>query len=94
MFRISAYSRLFKSIAFTMLAAGLTAAQVPAGAKRPATVPADYVLTPFGYFHPSCVNHLAEGDVSGRISKLLSARKAPLNPLCATIPASKPTEQS
>ena len=29
MFRISAYSRLFKSIAFTMLAAGLTAAQVP-----------------------------------------------------------------
>ena len=43
----------------------MTAAQaLPlAGPKRPATVPADYVITPFGYFHPSCVNHLAKGDV-------------------------------
>jgi len=63
--RISAYSRLLKSIAITMLVAGLTTAQAltPAGPKRPATVPADYVITPFGYFHPSCVTHLAEGDV-------------------------------
>ena len=53
MFCISAYSRLVKSIAFTMPAAGLIAAQVPAGAKRPAAVPADYLITPFGYFHPS-----------------------------------------
>jgi hypothetical protein len=62
MFRISAYSRLLKSIAITMLAAGLTAAQAPAGPKRPAAVPADYIITPFGYFHPSCVAHLAKGD--------------------------------
>jgi hypothetical protein len=65
MFRISAYSGLVKSIALTMLVAGLTAAQAltSAGPKRPATVPAGYVITPFGYFHPSCVGHLAKGDV-------------------------------
>jgi hypothetical protein len=65
MFRISAYSRVLKSIAITMLVAGLTAAQglTPAGPKRPATVPPDYVITPFGYFDPSCVTHLAKGDV-------------------------------
>jgi hypothetical protein len=43
----------------------MTAAQSQslAGPKRPAAVPADFVVTPFGYFHPSCVNHLAKGDV-------------------------------
>jgi hypothetical protein len=33
-------------------------------------VPDGYVITPFGYFHPSCVRHLAEGDnllADGRI---------------------------
>jgi hypothetical protein len=66
MFRISAYSRLLKSIA--MLVAGVTAAQAltPAGPKRPPTVPANYVITPFGYFEPSCVTHLAKGDVVRR----------------------------
>ncbi len=65
MFRISAYSRLLKSVALTMLVAGLTAAQAltPAGATRPAAVPAGFVITPFGYFHPSCVKQLAKGDV-------------------------------
>ena len=29
---------------------------------RPANVPPDYVVTPFGYFHPSCVLLLAEGN--------------------------------
>jgi hypothetical protein len=33
------------------------------GPTRPAVVPADFVTTPFGYYHPSCVNHLANGDV-------------------------------
>jgi hypothetical protein len=28
---------------------------------RPATVPADYAITPFGYFHPSCVQMVREG---------------------------------
>jgi hypothetical protein len=63
MSRFSKYSRLLKSITFTMLVAGLAAAQAPVAAKRPAVVPADFVITPFGYFHPSCVNHLAKGDV-------------------------------
>jgi hypothetical protein len=65
MFRISAYSGLCKSITLTVLVAGLTAAQAltSAGPKRPAAVPAGYVITPFGYFHPSCVGHLAKGDV-------------------------------
>jgi hypothetical protein len=65
MFRISAYSRLLNPIAITMLVAGLTAAQAAlptAGPKRPAAVPANYVITPFGYFDPSCVTHLAQGD--------------------------------
>ena len=30
--------------------------------KRPAGVPAEFVITPFGYFHPSCVSQLAEGN--------------------------------
>lgn len=39
-------------------------AQAPAGLHRPATVPEGYVVTPFGYAHPSCVRQLAEGDTS------------------------------
>jgi hypothetical protein len=30
-------------------------AQKLAGPNRPAVVPEGYVITPFGYFHPSCV---------------------------------------
>jgi len=73
MSRISAYSRVLKSIAFTMLVAGLTAAQAltPAGAKRPAAVPENYVITPFGYFEPSCVTHLAKGDDVRRDEKAI-----------------------
>lgn len=64
MFRVSANRRLLNSIALIMLVAGLTAAQAlpTAGAKRPVGVPADYVITPFGYYHASCVTHLAKGD--------------------------------
>jgi hypothetical protein len=29
---------------------------------RPPNVPEEYVITPFGYFHPSCVLSLAEGN--------------------------------
>ena len=32
-----------------------------AGPNRPDSVPADYVVTPFGYFHPSCVHRLTQG---------------------------------
>jgi hypothetical protein len=46
-----------------LLISGVTAlrAQDP-DALRPAAVPAEYVATPMGYFHPSCVLALAEGD--------------------------------
>lgn len=33
-----------------------------AGPNRPANVPGEYVITPFGYFHPSCVRSLAKGE--------------------------------
>jgi hypothetical protein len=33
-----------------------------AGLNRPANVPKGYILTPFGYFHPSCVQRIAEGE--------------------------------
>ncbi len=38
------------------------AALPPAGPNRPAGVPADYVITPFGYFHPSCVMQVNKGE--------------------------------
>ena len=34
----------------------------PAGVNRPAAVPANFVITPFGYFHPSCVLQLKKGE--------------------------------
>jgi hypothetical protein len=33
-----------------------------AGPTRPSTVPDGYVVTPFGFFHPSCVQSLAKGE--------------------------------
>jgi len=42
---------------------GQTAARgVSALMNRPPNVPEDYVITPFGYFHPSCVQMVAEGN--------------------------------
>jgi hypothetical protein len=45
--------------------------QLPlAGAHRPGNVPENYVVTPFGYFHPSCVFTLRQGEsqlADGRI---------------------------
>jgi hypothetical protein len=37
-------------------------AQMEAGPRRPVNVPAEYVVTPFGYFHPSCVQSIAKDD--------------------------------
>lgn len=48
------------SLAFLALTTAY--AQAPAGPNRPAEVPEGYVITPFGYFHPSCVLRLAEGE--------------------------------
>jgi hypothetical protein len=33
-----------------------------ASSRRPSVVPEGYVITPFGYFHPSCVQSLANGE--------------------------------
>lgn len=37
-------------------------AQQPPASNRPPGVPADYVITPFGWFHPSCVAAVPNGD--------------------------------
>jgi len=52
-------------VSFLVLASGLTpmSAQVPAGKSRPSAVADEYVITPFGYFHPTCVKQLSEGDI-------------------------------
>jgi len=58
------------SIAAAVLAVcAISSAQDP-GPTRPLGVPTDYVVTPFGYFHPSCARHVAEGETvlaDGRI---------------------------
>jgi hypothetical protein len=58
-------------------------AQTTAGPNRPNTVPQGYVVTPFGYFHPDCINHLAEGDVVRRDQQAIQHR----NGTTAQIPA-------
>jgi hypothetical protein len=62
---LAGYFQAVKSIAFTALVAGLTVAQAlaSAGSHRPAAVPEEFIVTPFGYYHPSCINHLAKGEV-------------------------------
>jgi hypothetical protein len=35
-------------------------------AGRPANVPPEFVVTPFGYMHPSCLKHLREGERAGQ----------------------------
>jgi len=49
-------------LCLTFLASTMSYAQVPAESNRPAGVPDGYVITPFGYFHPSCVLRLAQGE--------------------------------
>jgi hypothetical protein len=53
----------FALTALAVLATSTTLlAQMEAGPNRPGNVPAGYVITPFGYFHPSCVQSIAEGE--------------------------------
>ncbi|MGB6473254.1 MAG: hypothetical protein WBF04_04155 [Candidatus Sulfotelmatobacter sp.] len=86
-FRSSAYSRVLNLIAITVFVAGLTAAQAQTFApKRPSVVPANYVLTPFGYFHPSCVNHLAQQDVVREDLKVIERENGATQPLACEYP--------
>jgi len=58
------------TLLFLILAAGMLCAQMPVGPNRPASVPSNYVITPFGYFHPSCVREIKEDQTvlgDGRI---------------------------
>ena len=64
-----------------VLIVGVTAipqalAQRPAGPNRPSVVPADFVVTPFGYFHPSCVRALASGETVLADGRVLHANGA------------------
>jgi hypothetical protein len=54
---------------------------------RPAGVPNNFVVTPFGYFHPSCVRSIAEGETllpDGRVQHANGAVDA--NALVCTYP--------
>lgn len=37
--------------------------ETPFDARRPASVPGDFIVTPEGYFHPSCVHEIGKGEV-------------------------------
>jgi hypothetical protein len=44
-----------------------------ASAQRPANVPADYLVTPFGYFHPSCVQEIGPKETLLAHGRILTA---------------------
>ena len=61
---------IFCTTLFLMVSLGMLSAQMPVGWNRPTNLPSDYVITPFGYFHPSCVHEIKPGETllgDGRI---------------------------
>jgi hypothetical protein len=54
--------RKYLLTALGVLTTSTILAQVPAGPNRPGNVPEGYVITPFGYFHSSCVQPIKEGE--------------------------------
>ena len=54
-------TRMFLMVLLVATVLGAVNAQVPAGANRPAKVPVEFVITPVGYFHPSCVKEIEKG---------------------------------
>jgi hypothetical protein len=65
--RLKRHPSMLRTVAAAVLFLGVTAiplaqAQRLAGPNRPSAVPAGYVITPFGYFHPSCVRGVASGE--------------------------------
>ena len=48
-----------------LLVMTLSAAAQNLSVGRPANVPSEYVVTPFGFMHPSCLVHLREGESVG-----------------------------
>ncbi|MFB0826480.1 hypothetical protein ACEU07_14465 [Chromobacterium violaceum] len=58
----SLLGRIFPLMAALAASSVWAASLTPADAKsRPADVPQHYVVTPFGYFHPSCVREVPDG---------------------------------
>ena len=72
------HSSMLRIVSAALLLLGViaipsTQAQNLAGPNRPAAVPAGYVITPFGYFHPSCVRSVASGETvlaDGRVQHM------------------------
>jgi hypothetical protein len=63
----TAFAGALGQLASTSALAGESRLAVPiilpaAGPNHPSRVPNGYVITPFGYFHPSCVQSLARGE--------------------------------
>ena len=76
---------IFFVMLFVIMALAMLHAQKPAGPNRPATVPSDYVITPVGYFHPSCVRQVKEGDTllgDGRI-QFKDGTEETIAPVCS-----------
>jgi hypothetical protein len=70
-----------------LLISGATSvqAQDPAGRDRPVSVPKDFLATPMGYFHPSCVQTIAEGDVLHKDEAVIEHKDGSIEaiPVCA-----------
>jgi hypothetical protein len=87
---LNQHQSTLKIVTAALLFIGVTSiplahAQRPAGANRPSTVPADYIVTPFGYFHPSCVRGVANGETvlpDGRLQQINGAVDA-IAPVCS-----------
>lgn len=81
---------MLPTVAAAVLFLGVTAiplaqAQRLAGPNRPSAVPAGYVITPFGYFHPSCVRGVASGETvlaDGRVQHTDGTADA-IAPVCS-----------
>jgi hypothetical protein len=73
------------SLCLTLFVSAKAYAQAPAGPNRPANVPAGYVITPFGYFHPSCVRQLAAGETLSEDGRVLQHANGTVEkvPACA-----------
>ena len=70
---------------FLMMSLGMLYAQMAVGPNRPASVPSDYVITPFGYFHPSCVRQAKDGETvlaDGRI-RFADGTEETIAPFCS-----------
>jgi hypothetical protein len=88
--RLRRHQSMLRIVAAVALVFGVTViplaqAQRPAGPNRPSAVPAGYVITPFGYFHPSCVRGIASGETvlaDGRVQHMDGTVDA-IAPVCS-----------